>query len=204
MSEKKAKAKGRGQSIILIYKGFRQDLKGWVDVKFVDFRDTIFPLRRKPEWAKEERSLVSTLILAGGGYAVKRLLSGSQGSREAQELFKFLKMGNGPDYPEEMTKSELESHMAALIKSCTTAGWSADNYLSFMAYLDSTMTMKDLAETKAPAGAASMFHDARATASPPSEEDLFAKKFRTGTDAYKAVVRDSLKKAAECVPSSSD
>ena len=191
--------------VIALYRKFRADVNGWHDVPFQTFRDNILPLRKKIKWNATEAATVRELSVAGCGFALKNLLGDSA---ELKAVFKAQKMGDGPSAPEEMSKDELDSHMKALIKSCKTDGWPAARFASFLAYLDSSMTIQDLAESS-DAKSSSLFTEAKGAStgdnagSSPSivpDNDLFAMKYRTGSEVFRNAVRAHLKDAAASAP----
>lgn len=197
-------------TLITNYRKFKADLQGYLDVSFEVYRREILPLRAKKEnWTAAEVSFIRALIEDGAGYALQRVFG-----KKHPAAIKML--GDTPITYFPMTKLELDEHMRSLVKNCTTAGWTAQRFTSFAAYLDSNMTPEQLVEQDrerrrdlAAAMASNHINATAPTVVAPDDwdtgeapgRDTFADTYRSAGPAFKRAVNDHLAAAARKVAS---
>jgi hypothetical protein len=177
-------------SAVALYRAFKADLLGFTEVPFDEFRARVLPLRPRREWSPAMATYAEGLRAAGAGRALQRLC----GLRHpaAAKILGAAELGGDP-----MTRSELDGHMRALVKSCQQDGWPAARFAAFAAYLDSDMTPAQLAQldqkTQHPVA-----HTPAVTPSPrgaPPASDRFAEMYRAASPAFKRAVREHLTRA---------
>ena len=194
----------RPGGLILPYRRFRDDLRGFAVVSFDDYRNRLVLLRRqlKP-WSPEDVQYITRLAEEGGAYALQRFMGLKH--RQAAKV-----LGDRELSPDPMTKDEVGAHMRNLVKNCLSAGWKSSTFTNFAKYLDSDMTPDQLAEkdreAEREARMKASFVDAAGlrreqAAEPPKgavpTKDEFATQFRGASRAYKKVVVDCLAEAAQ-------
>ena len=171
-------------SVIQRYCNFKAALCGFTEVNFADFRSRVLPLRAKRVWDADMVGYATALLDAGAGPA----LQGLCGVRHpaAAQVFGPTELKADP-----MTKAELDNHMCTLIKNCRTAGWGAEMYIMFAAYLNSAAAQAP--EVPGPSQEKSIICEAAAE---PPRKDHFAEMFRAASPAFKRTVVQHLAIAA--------
>lgn len=202
-----AKRKGAGKAgsagCLAKFAEFKENVRGWVDMKYMDFRDKIVPLPRKAQWSDGERAAVAAIVDAGGGYALSRLgMTTGAAAEEWERVLKPRAHAWASTSPE-LSKADLETRLRALAASCQKDSWPPERFLAFVAYMDSGRgleTLKDAAqpptESKQSGGAAAPAPAAAAAALVPAEQDMFTEIYRRAAPAYKAFVSEFLRKCA--------
>jgi hypothetical protein len=188
-------------SLLLVYRAFKADLKGWAKITFDEFRTIYDPLRRRRAWTTDDQKRLDESADQGGAYALRRLYTKTAVTKTQIEKL----LGDRGADPEFMARDELDSHMKYLIAACLRDGWSPQTFTSFGAYLDSDKGPADLVETRVAGSASTMFKSSLDTVQALVAEtkepdaattDLFAEKYRAACPAFKEVVQAHLKEGA--------
>ena len=175
-------------SVIKRYCGFKSALCGFTEVTFADFRHRVLPLRAKRVWDKDMVDYATTLLDSGAGHALQGLC-GFRHPAAAQVL------GPAELKADPMTKAELDNHMCALVKSCRAAGWGAETYIAFAAYLNSDAVQAPAAPAPGPPQEEKTPALCEATPAPPGK-DRFAAMYRAASPAFRRTVVEHLAIAA--------
>lgn len=167
-------------SVIQRYCDFKLSLGGFTEVPFAEFRKNVLPLRAKRVWDKEMVDYATALLEAGAGYALQGLC-GARHPAAAQVL------GPAELKADPMSKAELDDHMCALVRSCRAAGWGAETYIAFAAYLNSDAAQAPAAPPAppGPAGPPAPPPINGEAAPEPHVKDRFAEMYRAASPAFK-------------------
>jgi hypothetical protein len=192
-------------SVIKQYRTFKDDLRGFAEVSFDEFRKSVLPLRAAREWDSAATEYAASLLNAGAGRALQHLCGAKHPA--ATKI-----LGEAELKADPMAKAELDDYMRGFTKNCITGGWSPEWYIAFAAYLDSGVTPNSMAERareahrredeEARAAGAPWAQDAGEPAladneaNPPTSKDRFAEMYRAASPAFKRVVKEHLVLAA--------
>jgi hypothetical protein len=190
-------------SVILRYRAFKQDLRGFAEIDFNEFRARILPLRASLLWDLDMAKYAADLLKSGAGCALQRLCGLKHPA--AIKVLGAAKLKADP-----MSRAELDDHMRALTKSCLLDGWLPEQFIRFALYLDGSTDLKKMAELEReshnnqveelkaaglrPAPEAGV--DAPTTNDAP-KKDHFAEMYRAASPAFKRAVKEHLVVAAE-------
>lgn len=190
----------KSRGLIAAYKKYQEDSLGWGVPGFTDFRERLWPLRTEPDrarWPDNDMLLVMQLQEEGGGRALQNLFTpGGRVNPVAAEV-----LGEGAIPPESMSRSDLDSHMQALVRDCKAGRWTPGEFSAFIDYLDSDMTPADLAATKPPPvtpapPAPPAAGGAPAAEGAEKERDAFAEAYRDAGAGFRRRVIQHLAAAA--------
>lgn len=183
---------------VYAYRRFRSDLREWAVVKFEEFRSVYEPLRRKKTWTDDDKAVLKKLADEGGAYALRQLYQRPASAKEQIEAL----LGSQGSKLECLTRAELKTHLAALIRSCRAGGWTSEIFASYQKYLDSDLGPESLGLSDADAKEATMHRSGAAPGVPALashkkvEEDYFAEMYRQACAPFRAEVRAALEAGA--------
>jgi hypothetical protein len=179
------------------YQGFKADLAEFSEVGFDFFRSRVLPLASRTAWSPDEEETIRGLVATGAEYALFRLFGPNHPT--AKKV-----LGERAPDPYPVTKSSLVAQLKGLTKNCQRAAWPPQRFISFARYLDSTMSLEDLAaEDRAREVEAALARGATSLAAanahlppPPEvhedERDDFAETYRAANLTFKRVVNTCL------------
>jgi len=188
-------------SVIKQYQDFKASLRGFAEIPFDEFRKNILPMRTARVWRPDMTEYATDLLTAGAGCALQRLC-GVKHPAACRVL------GDAELKADPMTKAKLDDHMRALTKSCLLDGWSPEQFIAFVVYLEGGMSPQQMAlrereafrqkalEAGASPGEAGAPGEDAEDGEAPLKKDRFAEMYRAASPAFKRAVKEHLALAA--------
>ncbi len=133
----------RGGGPVVVYKRFKEQLNGWLEVDYTTFKRDVVPLRSLKVWSAAQQDAVALIARRGGGFALRQYLGNSE------PLTALLAARDLTDRPEPLALPVVASMLRGLYDA-KTRDWKRESFISYLAYLNSTMSKDDLKETQRP------------------------------------------------------
>jgi len=173
-------------SLIIQFRRFRSDAPFYEPLSLAEFRDKILPLRHSTAWSATEQAYAARLVTLGGGFALQRLCGRRHACATALGAFQ----------PEPTTRVMFDGMMTQWLTSCKNAGWRPDDYASYVAYLDSGLSLAEWVN-KIKAAEGLPIAPVAPTVGAPVSEDTFAIQYRAASPGYQRAVREYIERGRQ-------